>query len=163
MLNFLKAKLEKLLKPDDIMLDGEVYMRRWRFGNPNGFGIRLHQILKSDPGRIHHDHPFDFVSVILRGGYIEHTPQGVGRYEAGSVLVRPAESLHRLELIEPTWTLVFRGPYRRQWGFAKWEHWQDYHARYHARRRTKAEEATDAAITIMGDIIRKRRETGGHP
>jgi hypothetical protein len=46
-----------------------------------------------------------------------------------SVLYRPAEWQHRLELVRPCWTLVLRWRYRREWGFITpggWLHWLVY-------------------------------------
>src|SRR6266853_6456811 len=70
------------------------YMRRWTIETPLG-QIRLHHILRSDNDRHYHDHPFDFVSLILSGGYIEHRPNQPQRlYLPKSVLVRKAKDLH---------------------------------------------------------------------
>ncbi len=102
------------------------YMRRWIFRHPWGT-FRLHNILESDAGRDQHDHPFDFWSLILSGGYIEHRPgcRCTKRritckwYGPGSIVRRKAEDLHRLELFQgkPAWTFVISGRYRRMWGF----------------------------------------------
>lgn len=115
--------------------DGSVYMKRWIFQTPR-FGIRLHKICQSDSGRDLHDHPFDFTSVILRGGYVETRDRlaisGVARvrtkrrYGPGSVVRRSATDIHRLELDRPAWTLVFAGPYRRNWGFVTKNGWVDF-------------------------------------
>lgn len=46
-----------------------------------------------------------------------------------SILWRPAEWQHRLELVRPTWTLVVRFRRRREWGFitpAGWLDWRAY-------------------------------------
>jgi hypothetical protein len=49
------------------------YMRRWILRTPWGT-LRLHNILRSDLDRDLHDHPFDFVSIIIGGpGYYETT------------------------------------------------------------------------------------------
>jgi hypothetical protein len=95
------------------------YMRRWALFTPWG-AIRLHKIMHSDDRAHLHDHPMDFASLILHGGYIEHLPGGEMReFTAGDVNTKRAEALHALELIDggPVWTLVFAGPVRRQWGF----------------------------------------------
>lgn len=116
--------------------DLQGYMERWVFRTP-WFNIRIHHILKSDEGRDLHDHPFDFTSLILSGGYTEVTPSRhagmtfTKNYKAGNVLTRKAEALHRLILREgsTTWTLVFAGPRRRKWGFMTtkgWVYYQDY-------------------------------------
>lgn len=117
----------------EIVLDGEPYMERcFLVGGPRerGPSARFHLILRSDPGRDLHDHPWDFTSVILRGAYTEVTHTGETTYRAGDVIVRRAEDPHRLILDDgPVWTLVRTGPVRRRWGFhtpAGWVHWSDY-------------------------------------
>lgn len=154
----------RVLGRSDIWFAGSRYMRRWLFGPKGWYGLRLHCIECSDADRELHDHPFSFVSIILRGGYWEHTPDGRRTwYGPGSVVFRSAEALHRLELensIEsggtwhgyPTivrvprkaWTLVIRGPHRRRWGFVKggeWESWQ----RFTSERDGKGEAAGEYA------------------
>jgi hypothetical protein len=54
------------------------YMHRWIFKHPWGT-VRLHHILRSDDDRHLHDHPFNFVSLLLTGGYTEVTADGVDR------------------------------------------------------------------------------------
>lgn len=108
------------------------YMRRWTVKTPWGM-LRLHHILRSDHDRHYHDHPMSFVSLILAGGYIEHRPhQAPRRCAPGSVVVRRAEDMHRLQLIgKDAWTLVLTGPVRRAWGFATesgWVHAAEYDA-----------------------------------
>lgn len=161
----------RLLGRSDIILGDSVYMRRWRFLNTPWFGIRLHHIIRSDYDRELHDHPFTFLSIILRGGYTEFRPTHdmkdvvVGGFLLGrstlpetterwhgplSFIFRRAEDLHRLELKkvkdvvgvttfdhatsrpilgppyeQPAWTLVFRGPVRRKWGFMTEVGWID--------------------------------------
>ena len=106
----------------------EGYMeRRWVFVCP-WFSVRMHHILRSDIDRHMHDHPFNYMTIILKGGYWEHTPKGVSWVGKGSVRVRKAEALHRLELPkdETAWTLFFMGPRKRKWGFQTEEGWVDY-------------------------------------
>lgn len=72
--------------PDQTERDGD-YMRRYWFFNPYGSSsgenkkrwrflpsIRVHHILRSDDDRAYHDHPWPFVTVILKGGYYELRP-----------------------------------------------------------------------------------------
>ena len=109
---------------DEIRLDGEVYMRRWYPGP--GPRLRYHEILRSDPDRDLHDHPWDFTSLILEGAYVEITPDGERRWQAGDVIRRRATDLHRLELDGgPVWTQVRTGPVRRWWGFQTADGWVD--------------------------------------
>lgn len=136
--------LNRLFGRSDIHIDGDVYMKRWLL-NFHFFGLRLHNILRSDGDRELHDHPFSFLTFILKGGYWEHRDDGSMRwYGAPAVLYRKAETLHRLDLgltsgrrvssvehikLEPAWTFVIRGPIRRQWGFLTaqgWVHWKTF-------------------------------------
>jgi hypothetical protein len=121
------------LPVDVVEQQGEPYMRRHYLlggaGRGRGSSARFHEILRSD-GADMHDHPWDFVSVILSGSYVETTPQGEQVFGPGSVLVRRAEDVHRLTLVDgPVWTFVTLGPARRRWGFhtpGGWVYWRDY-------------------------------------
>ena len=87
--------------------------------------VRVHHILRSDHGRDPHDHPWPYLTIVLRGGYLEHQYDEAGFWKsanwrgAGSVLWRPAKSLHRLEVPEgqTAWTLFFTGRKQQTWGF----------------------------------------------
>lgn len=102
------------------------YMRRWTFYTPIGM-VRVHHIMRSDNDRHFHDHPFDFVSLILRGGYLEHRPGKKQRmFLPGDFVVRRAEEMHYLTLLgRDAWTLVFASKPRRRWGFATEDGWID--------------------------------------
>ncbi|MHC9292013.1 hypothetical protein ACRCUN_06070 [Mycobacterium sp. LTG2003] len=112
------------------------YLLRWYVIPRNPlFNVYLHQFLRSDDDRALHDHPWWFVSLILRGHYDEVTERGTNRRRAGSIAFRPAEWRHRVALIhelvlhqrsgrmlpaaEPTpcWTLIVTGRRVRTWGF----------------------------------------------
>ena len=132
--------LNILLGRSDISFRGSLYMRRWRIIHTKWFGVRVHNIVRSDIDRELHDHPFTFVSIILRGGYFEHTIDGRKTwYGPGSILVRSGDTLHKLELLTidafafpllvPAWTLVFRGRMFREWGFLTstgWQRWSEF-------------------------------------
>lgn len=99
------------------------------------FNVFLHHICRSDKERQMHDHPWWNCSILLSGGYWEHTPEGSFWRGPGSIVWRSPESLHRLEL-DPeksggeTWTLFLVGPRVRDWGFVsesgEWTQWQNY-------------------------------------
>jgi hypothetical protein len=92
-----------------------------------GIAARVHHILRSDEGRDPHDHPWLYLTVILKGGYVErrYTPQGdlmsCKWHGPGSVLYRPAGSFHMLGMSpgETTWSLFVTGPYKQKWGFVR--------------------------------------------
>jgi hypothetical protein len=99
------------------------YMRRWVLQTP-WFMLRLHHILRSDVRDYFHDHSMDFVSLVLRGGYVEYMPDGSRVCKPGSIVRRRAEDLHYLELLKDSaWTLLVTGQYRRDWGFQTEDGW----------------------------------------
>ena len=121
---------------------GEDYMDRYyiflkdRKNFP--FNITLHRIKKSDDP-IMHDHPWPYMTIILKGGYWEHTPVSDenGKQIAevsiwrgpGSIIKRSAKEYHWLELDEnvgPVTTLFFMGPQQREWGFLSKNKWIDH-------------------------------------
>jgi hypothetical protein len=106
--------------PCDRLLDegGDEYMRRFHIRGQGGSQRRFHLISADDPGRDWHDHPWDYVTRLLSGRYIEHTPDGDTEYGPGDVLIRKAAQLHRLELADgPVWTYFVTGRWQRPWGF----------------------------------------------
>jgi hypothetical protein len=121
--------------------DENPYMIRWRLFECPWFRVFFHRILRDDSDRHMHDHPFSFVSMILRGGYWEWTPV-VKKCTHGdafgyvsiperrwcrpfTILFRRATDLHRIALRDgrPAWTLVIAGSRQRQWGFHTEEGW----------------------------------------
>lgn len=120
--------------PDFIICgeDGTPYMNRWWIVPRNeGANVYLHQILKDDDERALHDHPWDSFSTVLEGTLREYTPNHPeGRVlRAGETVQRLAKDAHRLEVIEPAFTLFSTGPRIREWGFHcpnGWVHWQDF-------------------------------------
>lgn len=120
------------------------------------FNITLHKIVRSDDP-ILHDHPWSYLTVILRGGYWEHTPifdtngKILTEFQTwrgpGSIIYRKANEYHWLELDEdkPATTLFFMGAQQREWGFLtktktgknRWvrndyylSDWKSYHKKY---------------------------------
>jgi hypothetical protein len=80
--------------------------------------LRLHRWVKPDDDRAFHDHPWWFLTIVLRGGYTDRGPQGDDRLRVGSVRFRAA--LHRHTVIpgpHGAWTLLVTGPIARPWGF----------------------------------------------
>jgi hypothetical protein len=93
------------------------YVIRWRL-ETKWFSIRLHHWLAPDDDRAHHDHPWDFVTFVLRGGYVDDSPAGRQHLKAPQVQHRSA--LHRHTVFPDSggaWTLVLTGPKIRPWGF----------------------------------------------
>jgi hypothetical protein len=82
-----------------------------------------------------HDHPWGYMTIILRGGYWEHTPvfnndgKMIAEFQKwrgpGSIIRRKANEYHWLELAEngTATTLFFMGAQQRDWGFLKNNKW----------------------------------------
>ena len=122
------------------------YMYRWTIAKWRGRGIYLHHFVADDWSLDLHDHPKRFISIGLKGGYIELTPgydptdrtcdrQVV--YMAPWIRSFPAEHIHRLEMfrshptgeIRDCWTLVIVLKPVRSWGFwhlGKFIPWREY-------------------------------------
>lgn len=135
-------------EPDVVLGDPSApYLKRWWVIPRNRWlNIYLHRILRSDDDRALHDHPWWSISIILRGQYVEVMPADVpyvddpftGEREflhrravrrSGAVVFRRAEQAHRLEVMQPVWTLFITGPRVRDWGFhcqKGWVLWRDY-------------------------------------
>lgn len=126
-----------------------LYLRRWflRKRKPARGNIYLHNAVDSDDDRALHCHPWHNISIILRGGYIEHVfayppvngqplpPVIQKKRRAGHIIFRRAELAHRLELypvpghmdvkkikwtpprLKPCWSLFITWPKSREWGF----------------------------------------------
>jgi hypothetical protein len=120
------------------------YLTRWTLVETPWFAVHLHRIRRPDADRDLHDHPWSFVSVVLRGWYRETRLSAEGRRQCDygywqaraytmrrrwSVAYRRAETMHAIHEISPTplWTLVLCGPRRRRWGFrlTRTGHWLD--------------------------------------
>jgi len=120
-----------LIRPPDEVI-GDNYLRRWFLIPHNSkFNVYLHNFRGSDDDRALHDHPWDSLGIILKGEYLEHTPEGVNHKKAGSFSFRKGKDSHRIELIEnkPVWTLFITGPKYREWGFhckTGWVHWKTF-------------------------------------
>lgn len=122
-------------------------MVRWEFlklGRGPWLKAMIHYFPPNVTDRDPHDHPRDFVTLILKGGYFntewEKTEQGnvhvpteewLGR---GAVRVRRAEHMHTTETLDAAaWTLVVMGPEKRAWGFlrnGRWWAWKPYVERF---------------------------------
>lgn len=93
------------------------YVRRWVL-DLGLFSIRLHHWMSSDDPRHLHDHPWWYVSLILRGSYVDVCEDSHVRLSAGDVIFRRAEHRHSVK-VSPVgcWSLLLTGRERRTWGF----------------------------------------------
>ncbi len=113
----------------------ETYLERYYYLNLRPFArIVIHRFCRSDRDGFH-DHPWDFETYILSGGYWEDTPDGIFWRGPGFHGKRKATDFHRVQLDhekagEDTWTLFMMGPKEKEWGFldkdGKWVKWDIY-------------------------------------
>ena len=93
-------------------------LRYYLFRTPWG-SVFLHRFLAPDIDRFH-DHPWNWCSIMLAGGYTERMLDGTGRNVwPGQITFRAAETFHMVTDVEPdggTWTLFLHGKRRRIWG-----------------------------------------------
>ena len=106
------------------------YLRRWVLQTP-WFSVRLHHWISSDDSRAPHDHSWWFWTLVLWGGYTDHSPcypdrpadmpecrvERLDHLRTGSLRFRPANYRHWVEVREPCWTLLITGPVARKFGF----------------------------------------------
>lgn len=140
--------------------NGSLYMGRWALFETRWLSARVHYIASADDDRALHDHPWNFVSLVLQGGYVEARPRSVEpcfgevvqpapmgessvvRAEqvdmtcrrAGALAFRHATDRHRVVAVQRgTYTLFVYGPARQWWGFYTPEgkiHWQDFASKH---------------------------------
>lgn len=131
--------------------DGTPYMNRWwlfsKGRKKSQVRARIHHICTPDYDRHYHDHPWSFVSIVLKGWYKEARPESIEPYftrdygeseastytlrKAGSVAYRRASDRHRITEVSEggVWTLVIVWPKIQWWGFYTPKgkiHWRDY-------------------------------------
>lgn len=133
-----------LMASFDIPCEGRLYLRRLRIIQTPWFAVYLHEMHGPDADRDRHDHPFDFFSIILKGGYreqVQTTPDDFSDTRAHLQFMEwPRWSghfmrktwAHRIEKLyeTPTYTLVLVGRRTREWGFwtnQGWIKWDKYH------------------------------------
>ncbi len=114
--------------------DRTPYLIRWKVSLPFGFAIYLHKILKSDVDRDMHDHPWNFLSILVWGSYVEETPNNNRRLKQWFNFHWATDS-HRVELFKrdgveiPVYTIILRGKRVREWGYPTengWIPWREY-------------------------------------
>lgn len=113
------------------------------------YRLVLHRCVRSDADGLH-DHPWDWKSLILEGGYWESLPVTTNDPMQDDLLAPPkihrvwrgpgegwrsckSTDFHRLELPEgvtESWSLFLMGPKKKDWGFqdrnGQWVQWEEY-------------------------------------
>jgi hypothetical protein len=117
---------------------GEEFTRYQLLKTP-WFNLYLHQLWAPNWHPECHDHPWGFVAILLKKGYLERSGGKDVRRRPGAILFRPATFAHNV--ITPygtSWSLIFTTRKSRDWGFlpcTRWIHrptlsWQEYRNLY---------------------------------
>lgn len=109
--------------------DGGLHFQRWRLVSTRWFSIYIHRIAKADRDKHPHNHPWNFIGLVLRGGYTEevtlkgYQPFKKERKPFGAVW-HERTAFHRIvEMAKPTWTVVLVGKHyltadgQDDWGY----------------------------------------------
>lgn len=114
--------------------DNIPYLIRWKI---LGQHIKVHKFLRSDTDCMH-DHPWAFLSILIKGSYYEKTPMSPGspwfkvkKYSSPCILYRPAKYIHNLSIDETKTviSIVINFKKVRSWGFwtkKGWIGWRTY-------------------------------------
>lgn len=111
--------------------DGDVYLFRRRVFQTPWLALYVHDIHEPDEiVSVGHSHPFGFLSLIVRGGYVEHVWHTDGdtrvlreenrEHGRGGINLFPrgARMAHSITSVRPyTKTLVLAGPRKDSWGW----------------------------------------------
>ena len=123
--------------------DNEPYLERYYIFLKNRksfpFNVFIHRFLKSDPDDLH-DHPWEFRTIILKGGYWEYTEKGKFWRAPGTYRYAPANTFHRVELdkdIPYCWTLFIPSVRSRDWGFKTVKGWIQHEEYFKMKKKEK--------------------------
>ncbi len=81
--------------------------------------IRTHKIIGEDITSLLHNHPFNYISIIIRGGYTETVKNKKGlvgrRHGLFSFVLRKSSTYHRIDAVLPDTTTLFFAFGRKEW------------------------------------------------
>lgn len=117
----MKTKSFQLRWNEPLGVPGCPYMRRWVL-ICFGWSIRVHRWYRSDDKRFYHNHPWNFVTFVLRGSYTDVSPGKVEPVKevmkAGTFKYRSATHAHYVDVpAGGALTLLLTGPPIQKWGF----------------------------------------------
>lgn len=106
----------KIFKPYSNIKD---FLLRFTLFKVGKLHVRLHKIVDKDNTTLFHNHPFKYLSIVLKGGYTEHIA-GVGMrtHKRGSFILRSNNTYHRIESIQGETVTLFIA-----WGDYGWSAW----------------------------------------
>ena len=104
---------------------GELHFSRFSYFTCEYFSINKHYIAVSDNEKHEHDHPWNFLSFILKGSYTELSNGVLRHRKRFSIKYMKAVHQHRLYEVNGDYCLTFviTGRRFREWGFPTENGW----------------------------------------
>lgn len=160
----ISARLDTLLQhifpAEDVPATGLTMMRRFFVRKSREGNVYLHHFIRQDNSESAHDHPWHFVSLMLKGSYLETVfDHGMvtsrRRYSAPCFLFRNRNTIHKLTEIAPdTWTFVLTSKWLGRWGYwdaaGKWTYHKDVHTQRVEQEKLWA--AAKKASVVRGSV-----------
>lgn len=113
--------------------EGVLHFKRFAIIECKWFNIYIHSIYKADEDEHLHDHPWNYISIVLYGKFMEaikNSTSAKQKYEMNwlspkDISAQKAERTHKIYMLlsEKIVTLFFTGPRFREWGYdvdGKW-------------------------------------------
>ena len=113
----------KLILAEVMGWRGCAFVKRWVLEAPSGRALRVHRFLPDVEEFTAHDHPWWFVTVVVRGSYVDVTSRNgteVRRDHVTAPAIRFRNRNHEHRTItgaDGAWTVLYNGPSKRNWGF----------------------------------------------
>lgn len=124
--------------------------------------VYVHHFIAAQNEERAHDHPWNFISFMLAGGYTEivydHGKEvSRTRYSAPRVLYRDRNCIHKLVEIEAdTWTVVFTSRWLGRWGYWTEQGRWLLHTLEHAAREALQTELPPEPATLEAQLAEAR-------
>ncbi len=101
--------------------EGVLHFKRWRILYTPWFSINLHGIYKADEDKHLHNHPWNFIGIILRGCYTERLEGVPAKIRfPGNIQKRTKKVFHKINTLhsKAVYTLNFMwGTEEGDWGY----------------------------------------------
>ncbi len=143
----LKRLFDRVLRRQDYVVRGETQPRliKWTLLGTPWVQLYVHKFNGPDWTTDAHDHPSSFISIGLRGSYVEtvYDTRGESLYDrewkAPWIRRFPPTHMHRTSAVGPkgAWTFCIAGRYVRNWNFLAGKEmipWRDYMKRFRVSR-----------------------------
>lgn len=109
--------------------EDELYLTRYYILESKFLSIYIHQFHMSDYP-VPHCHPWNFVAIPLKTGYIEHFPDGTSiirkPFRPAFRTKREFHWIERIPFMPAPWTLFITFHRSRRWGFLTEKGWVDH-------------------------------------